>query len=107
MSYDPVPNTWIPGWEAAGTVITIPAAFTTAFPEMTLAEATGDIGNVTYAILHKIFARWAELPVADRPANWRIYKNSSLDPNTDKETVTFSLSFDMTVAPGQKNVAAG
>ena len=52
MAQDLKPSTWIPGWSENGTAIAI-ADLVAAFPELTVAEAdadTGDIRKVMFAV---------------------------------------------------------
>lgn len=95
MAFDPAPSTWIPGWSENGTDITI-AALTTAFPEMTAAEAdasTGDIRKVLFAICESLNAKWLATAAADRPAKMTIARSSSVNETTDEVTKRFTFTF--------------
>jgi hypothetical protein len=95
MAFDPAPPTWIPGWSENGTDITI-AALTTAFPEMTAAEAdatTGDIRKVLFAICHALHAKWVATATADRPTKMGISSSSSVNENTGEITRRYTFSF--------------
>ena len=107
MDYSKKPTDWIPGWSEDETNIAI-ANFTTAFPEMTAAEAdvdTGDIAEIWYAMNHAMYDKWVALAITnDKPLNWTLNKSSSTNSTTGKVKVTFSAQFTTTVAVGCQTV---
>ncbi len=116
MAYDNSPSAWITGWSEDGTDITI-ANLTTAFPELTVAEAdavgttedpagTGDICEVLYAICQELADVWYGTAAADRPSNMTIARSTSTDETTGYDTKQFVFRFVTEVAAGSRGVVA-
>ena len=90
------PAQWVANWSEDATNLTIPIA---SIPEMTAAEAdgtTGDMRKCIYALLAKFYAFWLTIPVADRPANMKIYRSTSTNDVTGEITQTFQFQFKVT-----------
>ena len=95
MAFDPKPSTWIPGWTLSGSNITI-NTLTTAFPEMTTAEAnatTGDIRKVMYAICDALYTNWNTTATLDRPTKMTISRTSSVNEVTNAITKRYTFTF--------------
>ena len=98
MAFNPAPPAWIPGWSENGTDISI-TALTTAFPQMTAAEAdatTGDIRKVLYAICKKPWDVWNALAAGDKPTEMTI-RNSNI-VNGDGNIVS-NFTFEFVLVP--------
>jgi len=95
MAFDKTPKTWIPGWSADGTDITI-AALATEFPKLTAAEAdasSGDIRKILFAICDKINSVWTGLASTDRPTKMKVSRSSYLNETTGLTTQTYTFQF--------------
>ena len=106
-SYSKVPADWITGYTLTGDAGAI-TNMTTAFPEMTAAEAnhaTGDFANMLFAMLHKFYERFKALTVL-APTNMKLYKAEQTDVLTGKITTTFTCRFITSIAANSQNVVA-
>jgi len=93
MAFTATPTAWIPSWAEDGTDITVPIA---SFPELTAAEAdavTGDIRKITFAILEQLWDVWTATATADRPTQWTMAKNASVNTATGITTTQYTCTF--------------
>lgn len=92
MAFDKTPTTWLPNWSEDETNIALPLA---SLPELTAAEAdaaSGDIRKILYALLEKLHAVYAALPVADRPSRMTIARSSSVNDTTGDITRQYTIT---------------
>lgn len=104
MAFSAVPTDWIANWSEDGTNITVPIA---SFPELTAAEAdatTGDIRQIVWAIVTKLYEEWIGTPTADRPTKWTCSKSVSQNTTTGEVTNTFTFVLKTTIET--QNVSA-
>lgn len=104
MAFSAVPTDWIANWSEDGTDITVPIA---SFPELTAAEAdatTGDIRQIVWAIVTKLYEEWIGTPTADRPTKWTCSKSVSQNTTTGEVTNTFTFVLKTTIET--QNVSA-
>ena len=104
MAYSAVPSTWIANWSEDGTNISVPLA---SFPELTAAEAdgaTGDIRQIVWALMTKLYTAWVATPSADRPTKWTCSKSVSQNTTTGEVTNTFTFVLKTTIET--QNVSA-
>ena len=95
MAFNPAPNAWIPDWSEDGTDISVPIA---SFPQLTADEANGDTGDIRkliFALVDKLFAKWAALAAADRPAKMTISRGTSVDDSTGAIRRSYTFTFDL------------
>ena len=79
MAFDKTPSNWIASWAVDGTDIVVPIA---SFPELTADEAngtTGDIRDIVFAIVEKLWSEYNATATADRPVKWTMTKMASVD----------------------------
>lgn len=103
MAFDKTPTTWLPNWSADATTITVPIA---TFPELTAAEAdeaTGDIRDIVFAIVEKLWQAYNATATADRPIKWTMSKMASV--NTARNTLSNRYIFTLETEIGTQEMA--
>jgi len=92
---------WIDNWSEDGTNVTVAIA---SFPEMTAAEAdaaTGDIRDVTYALVDMLYDEWESKAAADRPAYMTIGRTTSVTPGGGSMVYSYTFKFTVALTPGE------
>ncbi|MFA6043373.1 MAG: hypothetical protein WC718_00185 [Phycisphaerales bacterium] len=103
MAFDPAPSYWIAGWAVDASDIVVPIASLTG---LTLAEAdgiTGDIRDVLFSLIEKIWSDYDGLDAADRPTKMTITKNTGYSTGGEIKR-TYVIEFKTQVA--SEDVAA-
>jgi hypothetical protein len=98
MAFSPTPTDWLANWSEDGTNITVPLA---TFPQLTAAEAdaaTGDIRDIVYAIIDKLYTAWIAKAAADRPTKWTCSKSASQNTTTGEITNTYTFVLRTTIS---------
>ena len=94
LTFDKTPTEWIAGWSEDGTNVTFPIA---SIPELTAAEAdgtTGDIRKILFALMHKLAAVYATIPVAERPVQFQFFPSAGIDTATNNIQRTYTIRFN-------------
>ncbi len=98
MAFSDTPKDWLgDGYSSDGTDMTIPIA---GIPGLTGGEAnaaTGDIRKIIFALCEALNARYAALPLADRPVKMSIVKTSGALVGANVN-VGFTFNFNLAVS---------
>ena len=98
MAFVATPSAWLANWAEDGTDITVPIA---TFPQLTAAEAdaaSGDIRDIVFAIVDKLYEEWVGRATADRPTKWTCSKSVSQNTTTGEVTNTYTFVLRTTIS---------
>jgi len=93
-AYSKVPSDYFASWSEDATNITVPIA---SISGLTAAEAdgtTGDIAEILFDLLNQVYDTYK---ANTAPTKWSIFRSTWVDELTNKNTVSFVISFITTV----------
>jgi hypothetical protein len=100
MAFSQVPTNWITSYASDDTTLTIPRA---SLPELSAAEAnttTGDIRDIVFAFVERIYQVYITSAAADRPAKMTLIRSTQTNETTGKVTRQYTINFTMDEAAG-------
>ena len=100
MAFSQVPTDWIASYSSDGTNLTIPRA---SLPELSSAEAhtsTGDIRDIVFSFVERIYQVYITSAAADRPAKMALIRSTQTNETTGKVTGQYTINFTMDEAAG-------
>jgi len=93
MAIDTIPETWITSWTATATDVTFPIASVDLLDSIEANGTTGDIRKVMFALCEHIYNHYRQLPSGDKPTKMILSKSTTLNPDTNINTNTYTFRF--------------